>query len=119
MTDDELDRALFALPLEEPPADLHQRILAATVQRPAPAFAVWERWLLAVALALTVAVTFWLFHSTPGSLHRLGGDVVAGMRGLGLFNRATYVWLGIGISSVWWISSLNFMPTPRSTVYNR
>jgi hypothetical protein len=41
------------------------------------------------------------------------------MRGLGLFNRATYVWLGIGISSVWWISSLNFMPTPRSTVYNR
>ena len=36
MTDDDLDRALFALPLEEPPADLHGRILAATVLRPAP-----------------------------------------------------------------------------------
>ncbi len=42
MTDDELDRALFALPLEEPPADLHGRILAATVLRPAPTFRVWE-----------------------------------------------------------------------------
>ena len=28
----------FALPLEEPPADLHGRILAATVLRPAPTF---------------------------------------------------------------------------------
>ena len=38
MTDDELDRALFALPLEEPPADLRARILAATVCGSAPAF---------------------------------------------------------------------------------
>jgi len=36
MTDDELDRALFALPLEEPPADMHQRIMSATVLRAAP-----------------------------------------------------------------------------------
>ena len=35
MTDDELDRALFALPLEEPPADMHQRIMSATVLRAA------------------------------------------------------------------------------------
>jgi hypothetical protein len=119
MTDDDLDRALFALPLEEPPGDLHQRILAATVLRPAPVFAVWERWLLALAILLTAAVTVWMFGSTPGSLHRLGGEVVSGMRALGLFNRATYVWLAVGVSSVWWISSLNFMPTPSRTVYNR
>ncbi len=36
MTDDELDRALFALPLEQPPAAMHQPILAATVLRAAP-----------------------------------------------------------------------------------
>jgi len=119
MTDDELDRALFALPLEEPPADLHQRILAATTLRPAPIFAEWERLLLAAAVALTAALTVWMFTSTPGSLHRIGDDFVSGMRALGLLNRSTYVWLGIGLSSVWWISSLNFMPTPRRTVYNR
>jgi hypothetical protein len=72
MTDDELDRALVALPLEEQPADQHGRILAATVLRPAPTFRIWELFLLAV-----------------------------------------------GISSVWWISSLPFMATPRLTVYNR
>ena len=37
-SDDALDRALFALPLEEPPADLRASILTATVYRPAPAF---------------------------------------------------------------------------------
>jgi hypothetical protein len=51
--------------------------------------------------------------------HRIGDEFVSGMRALGLLNRSTYVWLGIGLSSVWWISSLNFMPTPRPTVYNR
>ena len=40
MTDDELERALAALPLEEPPADLHARILAATVCRRRRPFAV-------------------------------------------------------------------------------
>ena len=119
MTDDDLDRALFALPLEEPPLDLHQRILAATVLRPAPTFAPWEIVLLVIAVALTAAATTWMFTSSPGSVHRLGADIVAGMRAAGLFSRATYVWLGIGISSLWWISSLNFMPARNHTVYNR
>ena len=52
MTDDELDRALFALPLEEPPADMHERIMAATVLRAGPAFRTWELWLLAAAAVL-------------------------------------------------------------------
>jgi hypothetical protein len=119
MTEDELDRALFALPLEEPPAGLHAQIMAATAFRPAPTFAPWEWTLLVVALTLTVTATFWMFESSPGSVHRLGYAIVSGLHALGLFSRATYVWLGIGLSSVWWISSLNFMPTPRSTVYNR
>jgi hypothetical protein len=119
MTEDELDRALFALPLEEPPAELHGLILAATVRRPAPAFAGWELLLAVVAVSLTIAVTAWMFESAPGSVHRLGYAIVGAMRDLGLLSRATYVWLGIGISSVWWISSLNFMPSHRRTVYNR
>ena len=52
MTDDDLDRALFALPLEEPPADLHRRIMAATVLRPAPEFRQWELWALVLGVVL-------------------------------------------------------------------
>jgi len=119
MTDEELDRVLFALPLEELPADLHQRIMSATVLRAAPAFKVWELCVAAVMVALVGGLTAYLFVTTPDAGARLADWTVAGMRALGLFHRATYVWLAIGISSVWWISSLPFMATPRPTVYNR
>lgn len=119
MTDDELDRALFALPLEEPPADLHRRIMAATVLRTPPAFGVWELWLLAAAVLLAGGLTLWMFTSAPDVGSRLTDSLLAAMRAMGLFSRSTYVWLGIGVSSVWWISSLPFMASPRPTVYNR
>jgi hypothetical protein len=119
MTDDDLDRALFALPLDEPPADLHAQIMAATALRPAPTFAPWEWVLLVVAVSLTVAASTWMFTSSPGSIHRLGFEIMGGLRNAGLFARATYVWLAIGVTSVWAISSLNFMPIRRRTVYNR
>jgi hypothetical protein len=119
MTDDELDRALFALPLEEPPADMHQRIMSATVLRTAPAFRPWELWLLAFAVVLVCVATAWIATSSPVAASRLADSIVSFMRGFGLFSRSTYVWLAIGLSSVWWISSLPFMATPRPTVYNR
>ncbi len=119
MTDDELDRALFALPLEEPPADMHERILAATVLRASPPFRTWELWLLVGSAVLVGWLTTWMLTSAPDAGLRLTGAIVAGMRALGLFSPATYVWLGIGVSTVWWISSLPFMATPRPTVYNR
>jgi hypothetical protein len=119
MTDDELDRALFALPLAEPPADLHRRILAATAFRPAPAFRVWELWLLGGALAVAGWLTFWMLASPPITGVRLTDAIEAGLRSLGLLSRSTYVWTAIGLSSVWWISKLSFMPVRRVTVYNR
>jgi hypothetical protein len=119
MTDDELDRALFALPLEEPPADMHQRIMAATVLRAAPAFRQWELWLLAAAVALIGCLAFYVFTSVPDPGTRVADSIVGALRTIGLFSRSTYVWLAIGLSSVWWISSLPFMASPRPTVYNR
>lgn len=119
MTDDELDRALFALPLEEPPADLHRSIMAATMFRPAPALRTWEVVLAAGAVALATWLTVAIFASSPGALARIGHTAVVALRDLGLFSRATYVWFGIGVSSLWWISSLSFMPVRRVPVYNR
>jgi hypothetical protein len=106
MTDDELDRALFALPLEEPPADMHQRIMAATVLRAAPAFRQWELWLLAAAVALVGCLAVYVFTSAPDPGTHLADSINAVLR-------------TIGLSSVWWISSLPFMATPRPNVYNR
>ncbi|MGA2395978.1 MAG: hypothetical protein ABSH03_21780 [Candidatus Lustribacter sp.] len=119
MTDDELDRALFALPLEQPPPDLHGKILAATVLRPVPTFRQWELWALGAALVLIGWLTVWAVSTTPEAGSRFGYAIVVTVRALGLFSRSTYVWLAVGLSSVWWISSLPFMATPRSTVYNR
>jgi hypothetical protein len=119
MTDDELDRALFALPLEEPPADLHRQIMVATVLRVAPTFRAWELSVLVAAMVLVCVLTAWMFSATPNAGARLADSIVAGIRALGLFHRETYMWLAFGLSSVWWISSLPFMATPRSTVYNR
>ncbi len=47
-----LERALEALPLEDTPADLHSRIIAAVAQRPQPAFRPWELWVVGVAFAI-------------------------------------------------------------------
>ena len=68
---DELDRALFALPLETPPPGLRESILNATVYAQAraalePVARPWEAWLAGGALAVAVwlgagaAVAAWL-----------------------------------------------------------
>jgi hypothetical protein len=121
MTDDELDRALFALPLEEPLAGLRERILAATVyQIPVSSpFKTWELWLLGVVLAAVAFVTFTLFSSVPDLGSRAQVTFVESMHSFGLFKPATYAWFAVGLSAVWAISSLPLMPPVRQRVYNR
>ena len=122
MTDDDLDRALFALPLEPVPAGLRERILAATIYRApaaAPAFRTWELWLLAAAIAIVGIVTFALLASVPDLGERSHIAVVNGLHALGLFSFRTYAWFAVGVSAVWAISSLPLMPGVRRTVYNR
>ena len=117
MTDDELERALFALPLEEAPSGLRDRILAATVYRVpvTPAFRAWELWLLAVALVLVAVVTFLLLAAVPD----LGDRSHEALHALGLFSFRTYAWFAVGVSTVWAISSLPLRSPVRQPVYNR
>lgn len=119
MTDDDLDRALFALPLAEPPRDLHARIMRATVLRPRSPFATWEVWAIGTLLALAVALAYYMLTSVPDA----GGQIAAQLDTLGrisgLSSMTTLFWLATGISSVWWISSLTLMPRPRVPVYNK
>ncbi len=102
-SDDALDRALFALPLEEPPADLRASILSTTVYRPAPLFKPWEL----VLLGAIVAVMVWLVvliamgGSTlfAASLEKAGSTLV----GL-LSNVATLAWIAAGGATAIWLS---------------
>jgi hypothetical protein len=89
---DALERALFALPLEEPPAGLRASILMATAYRPAPAFSVWE---LALLGALG-AIAIWLFFQTLSTI----GSVAA----RALSNAATLAWLAAGGATALWLS---------------
>ncbi len=66
--DDDLERALFALDLEEPPADLRDSILARTIYRVPASASVrpWEIWLYG---AMCAALVWLLFFVLRGDAH--------------------------------------------------
>jgi hypothetical protein len=119
MTDDELDRALFALPLEEPPVDLRARILAATVERPRLTFRAWEIWLIGTILAFMVWLAFLVATSSPnvgGTISRAISDGID--EATALVPVSALLWTGLGISFVVWISQLS-LPVSRREAGNR
>ena len=114
--DAELERALFALPLEEPPADLRASILTATVYRPAPPFSVWE----ATLIGAIAAVSIWLIAliamgGAPLFVQTLSAIATAIERPL--YHVTTLAWLAAGIATALWLSfftgSQPFVPAVR------
>ena len=110
--DDDLDRLLFSLPLEEPPAGMRESILAATIYRP-PAFVLkpWEMW----SLAALAAVAVWLcilivsggaaaFAQTTGYIFQSAWQQISSQNAL--------VWLAAGIGATIWTMLLNSNPIP-------
>jgi hypothetical protein len=104
MYDDEaLERALFALPLEEPPADLRTSILTATAYRPAPPFSAWE----IAGLGAVAAVLVWLV-----ALIAIGGGTlflqtivtIGSSLAHALSNVVTLAWLAAGIATAFWLT---------------
>jgi hypothetical protein len=108
MTDDELERALFALPLEEPPVELHARILAATIARPRLTFRAWEIWLIGTLLALMVWLAFLVGMSTPEVGGAVGRAISAAVDQVAAtVSVSALMWTVLGISFVVWISQLS------------
>ena len=103
--DDALDRALFALPLEEPPADLRASILTSTVYRPAPvpAFAPWEIGLLGLMAALLVWFVS-IIAMGGGSLFEHTISAIASTASRALPNVTTLAWLGAGTATAFWLT---------------
>ena len=111
-SDDALDRALFALPLEEPPADLRASILTATVYRPAPLFKPWE----IVVLGAIAAIVTWLVAVVVlgggalfiDSLETIGSSIAR------LSNFTTLAWIAAGGGAAIWLSIFTgFQPEAR------
>jgi hypothetical protein len=119
MTDDELERALFALPLEEPPIDLHGRILAATIARPRLTFRAWEVWLVGTLFAFMVWLTFMVGTSVPDLGGAISRAVSAGVDGFAeSVSVSALMWMALGVSFAVWISQLS-LPQSRREIADR
>jgi len=115
---DDLDRMLAALPLEEPPAGLHARIMAATTFRPEPAFRGWEVWLVGVLFAVAAWLT-WIVASAPHASERIVDALLRAVDHAGLDSEYTLLWLAIGVSAAWWISQLSVPASLRERLRTR
>ncbi len=110
--DDDLDRAIAALPLTEPSAGFHARVMAATVYRPEPAVRPWEVWAIGVLVAVAVWLT-WLAASAPHATERIAGAVILAVQAAGLTSAPTVIWLAAGASAAWWLSQLTIPSRAR------
>ncbi len=110
--DDDLDRAIAALPLAEPPAGFHARVMAATVYRPEPAVQGWEVWLMGTLVAVG-AWLIWLVGSDPHATQRIADALVYAVQSAGLTSTYTMLWLAGGASAAWWISQLTIPARQR------
>lgn len=105
-SDDELDRALFALPLEEPPAGLRTAILNATVYRAPSPFKLWEAWLIGAGAAVIVWI-IGLIVAGGSERAMAASDLIANSLVAFFSQPSTIVWLAIGAATALWLSQSN------------
>lgn len=112
-SDEELERALFALPLEEPPAGMHEAILARTIYRPALPFKAWESWAFGgLAALLTWLLVSVIAGGAPATLATIGTDITTALAFLA--QPQMLFWIAIGGGAALWISQLNLTVTPEA-----
>ncbi len=106
---DDLDRALFALPLETPPAGLREAILRATTIAPSAAH-VFGRFEIAL-LGSIFAVAVWLvlaLATDPVFARTVNSQLFALARVFA--DPATLLWLATGGSIAAWLSLGSLLP---------
>ena len=111
MDDERLERALAALPLEEPPEGLRASILLATAYRPTPAFSFFE---LSVAGSLG-AVALWLVVLLVlggGSLFVHTLAVIGSVVSHTFSNAAMLAWLAAGGATALWLTLFHWIRNP-------
>lgn len=104
--DDDLDRALFALPLEPLPTGLRASIIAAVSAVPAPMFSRWD----VLGIGAILALATWLCLSVMA-----GSDTVVLAFSLAgaafakfVSSPTTLLWMALGASITVWFSLVSF-----------
>jgi hypothetical protein len=110
-SDEELERALFALDLEEPPGDLRSSILAGTIYRPPLPVKQWEIWLFGAVCALLTWLAVMLTHGT-GSSAFSAFNAYVGAAIASIAKPQTLFWAAAGGGLALWISQLNLTLAP-------
>jgi hypothetical protein len=103
MDDQELERAILGLPLEEPPEGLRASILLATAYRPVPMFSVAELALL----GSLVAISLWLISVVVlggGSLFVHTLEAIGSALSRTFSNGAFLAWLAAGAATALWLT---------------
>jgi hypothetical protein len=104
--DDELDRALLALPLEPLPDGLRASILAAVSVAPVPILTGWEIAGIGAIFALATWLTILVLtggSSIGASIGQAGGDLARVAS-----NWTALVWFAVGGSTALWLSLASF-----------
>lgn len=117
-SDEELERALFALSLEEPPADMRASILAATIYRPAVSIKPWEVWAAGALCALLVWLLLLVARGGATTTVETISAYIATAISL-LAQPQTLFWIAIGGAAAFWVSQLNLTVTPEALRANR
>lgn len=113
-SDDDLDRALFALDLEEPPAQLRSNILAATIYRAPLLVKPWEIWFIGALAALIVWLLIALLGGAQAGTFDRASDLVA-QAVSAVTAPDVLFWLAIGAGAAFWISQLNLTVIPGTS----
>jgi hypothetical protein len=107
---DDLDRALMALPLEEPPVGLRDSILAATIYAPPLASIVLRTWEI-VLIGTLLAVGSWLAIALAQN-EALTSQLVESLEAIvaALAAPTTFMWLACGATVALGASLYGFVP---------
>ncbi|MBD5654959.1 MAG: hypothetical protein IAI50_07225 [Candidatus Eremiobacteraeota bacterium] len=114
---DDLDRAIFALPLDAPPSGLRDAILRATIYAESVSPLAFARWEIA-GIGAALALGAWLVlmavanHAFAASF---SDDVYAFVRGIG--EPTTLAWMATGVAIVM-IAIFGSFTLPRLPVRN-
>lgn len=103
-----LERALEALPLEDTPAELHSRIVAAIAQRPQAAFRPWELWIVGIAFAFCTWLIIAIVGAPSDAIRVITQHVASAI--IAAVTPPVVYWLGLGIVSAVVLPRLTSLP---------
>ncbi len=110
-SDEDLERALFNLPLEEAPANLRASILAGTVYRQTLPVKAWEAWLIGGCVAMIAWLLVLIVRGGAGpmfsTLDAIGAAILAVVS-----QPSTLLWIAVGSAAAMWLSQLTPVVSP-------